>query len=369
MAGTSLDGIDVAVVRTDGRRLERLGLGLTRPYRAETLEAVRRAMARGGAMTRGGAIGADAALRAEVDRLVADDHALAVGDLLGNVQLPGPIELAGFHGQTVLHAPERGYSAQLGDPARLAHALGIDVVARFREADLAAGGEGAPLAPVYQAALLDSFGIDGPAAMLNIGGVANLGFRDPADAESLLGFDCGPGNALLDDCARERLGAACDIGGAAALAGEADMRIAGAVLADPFFAEGAPKSLDRDRFREHPAMRGLGSLGVNDALATLVAITVGGVVAGVERLPRRPERIVVTGGGRRNLAIMRALRSALACPVDDGNDYGLDGDLVEAELMGFLAVRSLLGLPLTWPGTTGVARPTTGGVLFPALGS
>lgn len=353
MAGTSLDGIDATLVRTDGRTLERTGSGGTFPYRGGTVAAIERAIALGPAASD------DVRLCAEVDRLVVDDHAAAVRELLDG----RGAELVGFHGQTVHHAPDIGLTVQLGDPARLARLLGTDVVARFRDADVAAGGQGAPLAPVYQAALLDGLGIHGPAALLNLGGVANLGYRD---ADVLAGFDCGPGNALLDRCARERTGATRDEGGALALAGRSDGAVVRTVMADPFFAAAWPKSLDRDAFVSHPALGTLRDRPVEDALATLAAITVEGVRRGVAALPRRPERLVVTGGGRHNRALMEGLRRELDLPVDAADELGLPGDLVEAELMAFLAVRHLEGLPLTFPGTTGVAVPLPGGRLYRA---
>ncbi len=353
MAGTSLDGIDAARVRTDGRTLEREGRGATFPYRDETAAAIRRAIELGSAVVE------HAGLCREIDRLVADDHAAAVRALLGDA-VP---DLIGFHGQTVHHAPAIGLSVQLGDPARLAHGLGVDVVARFRDADVAAGGQGAPLAPVYQGALLDALDIAGPAALLNIGGVANLGYRD---ADGLVGFDCGPGNALLDRCVRERTGATFDAGGRLALAGRSDAAIVRAVTSEPFFAAPWPKSLDRDAFVAHPALATLRERPVEDALATLAAITVEGARLGVASLPAVPERLVVTGGGQHNAALLEGLRRALRVRVDAADALGVPGDLVEAELMAFLAVRHLEGLPITFPGTTGVAGPLCGGRLYRA---
>ena len=228
----------------------------------------------------------------------------------------------------------------------------------FRAADIARGGEGAPLAPLYQSVVLDALAVPRPALMLNIGGVSNLGGRL---GTRLVGFDCGPGNALMDDLVRARTGAPHDAGGALALGGRADAALVEAVLADPFFARRPPRSLDRQAFARAPALAGLDALALPDALATLAAITVGAVVRSLELLPRRPRTLLVAGGGQHNRALVEGLRRAFGGEVRRADEAGLPGDFLEAELVAFLAVRHRRGLPLTFPETTGVDAPCPGG--------
>lgn len=355
MSGTSVDGIDATLVTTDGETLVRSGIGDTFAYRAETLEGIARAIDRG----------SDAATSRialdSLERLIAEDHAAAVARLLeGTGRAPA---LLGFHGQTVFHDAVAGVSVQLGDAARLAALTGVDTVHDFRANDLARGGEGAPLAPVYQRAVLDALALPLPAVLLNIGGISNLG---GAIDDRLIGFDCGPGNALMDDLMKARTGRACDEKGALALTGHADRAIVRAVLAEPFFARPPPRSLDRQAFARLPALGRLDALALPDALATLAAITVAAVARAVALLPALPRTLVIGGGGQHNRALLGGLERALACDVHRADDLGLPGDLLEAELMAFLAVRHLRELPLTFPETTGVDAACAGGRLATA---
>jgi anhydro-N-acetylmuramic acid kinase len=262
----------------------------------------------------------------------------------------------GFHGQTILHRPAERRTWQIGDAAALARATGLPVAHDFRSADVAAGGEGAPLAPVYHAALARD--LEKPAAVLNLGGVANVTWIRPDGA--LLACDTGPGNALLDDFLFRHTGRPLDRDGALAAAGRVDIAVLERLLAHPFFARPAPKSLDRQDFAASVAASGVEDLQPADAAATLVAFTAEAVRRTV--LPQPPRRWLVTGGGRHNPVLMQALRARLGdvAPVEAA---GWDGDALEAQCFGYLAVRTLLGMPLTFPGTTGVGRPMPGGVV------
>ena len=350
MAGTSVDGIDATWVTTDGETLTRRGLGGTFPYRPETLAGIREAIATGAwTATSRGAL-------APLERLIAEDHAAAVAALLRDgARRPA---LLGFHGQTVFHDPAAGVSLQLGDAAALAALSGIDTVHDFRSADVARGGEGAPLAPIYQCAVLERLTVPEPALALNLGGVGNIG---GAIDGTMIGFDTGPGNALMDDLVRARTGRAYDEGGALAARGRPDPGIVRAVLDDPFFTRPPPRSLDRQAFAASPALAALSSLPLPDALATLAAITVTATVRSLAFLPRMPRTLVVGGGGQHNRTVIGGLRQAFDGEVHRADDLGLPGDLLEAELVAFLAVRHRRGLPTTFPSTTGVDAPCCGG--------
>ena len=294
---------------------------------------------------------------AEVEREITLFHAGVVRELLdanGNAR----VELVGFHGHTILHRPGEHRTWQIGDGALLAREIGLPVVNDFRSADMAAGGQGAPLAPVYHRALAD--GLPRPMAMLNLGGVGNVTFV--GEDETLLAFDTGPANALIDDWALRHTGTPVDGGGALAKSGRADPGLVEAFLAHPYFDLSPPKSLDRDDFRGL-AERLIDGLSAADGAATLSKFTIASVVAATRHLPAPPRRWLVTGGGRHDPVIMAGLAAALHVPVDPIEAIGEDGDALEAHAFAYMAARCLRGLPISFPGTTGVASPLTGGRL------
>jgi len=347
MSGTSLDGIDAAVVETDGEGHIRPRAAVTVPYDAALRDRLRRAL---GSETRDAAIDA-------LERDLTLAHAEIVRDLLGREGIPAArVGVVGFHGHTILHRPERRWTWQLGDGSLLVQETGIDVVADFRSADVAAGGQGAPLAPAFHAALASS--LAKPVAMLNIGGVANVTWIGPDG--TLIAFDTGPGNALIDDWMLRRRGVAVDHGGALAATGRVDEAILTTLLDNPYFAAPPPKSLDRGDF-DAAAVAGLSDA---DGAATLTAFTAAAVARALEHLPAAPARWIVCGGGRHNPVLMRMLAEQLAVPVEPVEAIGWDGDMIEAQAFAYLAVRSRRGLPISWPGTTGAPTPMQGGRLF-----
>jgi len=361
MSGTSMDGIDAALIETDGEAIHWLGPSVTLPYDAKTRALLVAAMAdaRGvNARTdRPGAL-------AGAERRITDLHAEAVRALLVPLRFsPSDIDLVGFHGQTVLHRPEAGLTVQIGEGARLASALGVPVAADFRAADVAAGGEGAPLVPVFHQALARRLAVPGPIAVLNVGGVANVTVLD-GDAAPIA-CDTGPGNALIDDFLFARTGTPFDDGGAAARRGRADEDSVAEVLAHPFFAKAPPKSLDRNAFRAFVGERlRLDGLSLEDGAATLTWLTAATVAAVVPHLPQPPRTWIVAGGGARNPTLLAMLAEALGAPVVSADAVGWSADALEAHAFGFLAARTVRGLPLTFPTTTGVSAPLTGGVVF-----
>ncbi len=342
MSGTSLDGVDAALIRTDGLGLvERIGF-YTVPYAPDVREALRSCLG----------------LRTDPDGRVARAaemmtlaHVAAIEAL--RALYPGDVDFVGFHGQTIFHDPANRFTWQIGDAALLAARTGIDVVYDFRSADVQAGGQGAPLLPLYHVALARN--IPGPVAILNLGGVGNV---TCIGADGIpLAFDTGPANALIDDWVRQHVGAGYDEDGKIAAAGKIHPEILRDYLSHPYFACTPPKSLDRDQWTIHPVRE----LSLEDGAATLTAFTVQSVVRAREHMPQTPQAWYVTGGGRRNKTIMRDLRDALGVTVATVEDLGWNGDALEAEGFAYLAVRSALGLPLSLPTTTGVGAPMTGG--------
>lgn len=361
MSGTSMDGIDAALIDTDGESIDWLGPAATFPFDAPMrrllVEAMEDARGLNSREARPGAL-------KEAERRITDLHAEAVRALLAQMRLsPSDIDVIGFHGQTVFHRPEAGLTVQIGLGAELARALGARVVADFRAADVAAGGEGAPLVPVFHEALAQKLDLPRPLAVLNVGGVANVTVL--GEGAGPIACDTGPGNALIDDFVMARAGMPFDADGALAAAGRVDEAAVAAALDHPFFRAPPPKSLDRNAFRLHAAERiRLERLSVEDGAATLTALTAATVVAIVPLLPSPPAAWVIAGGGARNPVLLAMLKERLRRPVLPAEAVGWSGDALEAHAFGFLAVRALRGLPLTFPSTTRVPAPLTGGVIF-----
>ncbi len=366
MSGTSLDAIDMAVIETDGEAVSTLGPAGEAPLPEGLRDLVLCAVAAGRRWERGAP---EPNSFAVVDAEVADAHFEAADAFLRTHGLAwGDIDLIGFHGQTVLHQqPEPGRlgrTRQLGDGARLAARAGVPVAFDFRSADVAAGGHGAPLAPVYHLALARRSGLPPPTAVLNLGGVANLTLIAPDEAMTAL--DTGPANGLLDLWAERHGRGRFDAGGALALAGRIDADALARLTAHPYFARSAPKSLDRYDFDLAPVEH----LGAEDGAATLAAFTAEAVALALRQGPAPGGRgrsrgwgagLIVCGGGRRNPALLRELSLRTRLPALTAEAVGWRGDSVEAELFAFLAARTARGLPISFPGTTGAPAPMTGG--------
>ncbi len=350
MSGTSMDGIDAALIDTDGETAVRPIAFATTPYDELFRARLRAAMAAALALDRPQPHPVIDATAAEL----TDRHAAAVTALLAQAGVAAAeVAVVGFHGQTVAHRPERGWTWQIGDGAALAAATGITTVSDFRAADVAAGGQGAPLAPAYHRALVASLGPD-PVAVLNLGGVGNITWFGAGDWGS---FDTGPGNALIDDWVRIATGRSHDEGGALAASGEVHEQIVDAMLDLDWFDRPGPKSLDRADFGLG-AVRGLSTA---DGTATLTAFTAATVSHALRHVATRPSRLLVTGGGRHNATLMAMLRARTGVPVEPVEAVGWHGDALEAEAFAYLAVRVLAGWPTSWPETTGVRVATCGG--------
>ena len=348
MSGTSLDGVDAAVLDTDGRDIFGFGPSGYREYSADERAVI--------AAGFGQWSGADVDAATSV---VDAAHAEALAGYEG-------IDLVGFHGQTLSHAPREHGTLQVGDGAALAQALNTPVVWDFRSSDVELGGEGAPLAPFFHHACARYIKATKPLAFLNLGGVGNITWVDPRIAApetsgALLAFDTGPANAPINDMVQARCGVPFDKDGAIAASGRVEQGALELFLAEPYFARIPPKSLDRNDFSEMIAL--VGELSNADAAATLTAMCAAGVVEALTHCPTPPSRVLVTGGGRHNPVLMRMLEVSLDCPVAPVEDVGLDGDMLEAQAFAYLAVRVARGLPTSCPGTTGVRAAVSGGTL------
>lgn len=344
-----MDGIDAAVITTDGDAVSAFGPGASYPYPARFRNRLRAVLGR--------------ERDPEMDAVTRDltlRHVDAVQRLLNAAGMAADdIDVIGFHGHTVVHRPELRITQQIGDGDLLARSTGVCVVDDLRGADVAAGGHGAPMVPLYHAALARE--LPKPLAVLNIGGVANVTWIGSGDPPDLLAFDTGPGNALIDDWVCRVAGQRWDERGRLARGGRAhDDRIADWLI-DPHFAAPPPKSLDRNTYAK--VLDAVRDLSPEDGAATLTAFTVQAVARAVAWLPAPPLRWLISGGGRHNRTMMAMLAEALKVPVEPVEAAGWDGDAIEAQAFAFLAVRSLQGRPLSLPTTTGVAAPQTGGVL------
>jgi anhydro-N-acetylmuramic acid kinase len=354
MSGTSRDGIDAALIETDGE-------GVVTPiafhasaygdgFRLRLAEACERAM------------GMDAPgfepLIASVETELTELHVEAVADLLGRSgYVAQDVAVIGFHGHTVAHRPERGWTWQIGDGAALAGAFGISVVGDLRSADVAAGGQGAPLMPVYHRAL--GAALPRPVAVLNLGGVANI-TAIGGQEDDLVAFDTGMASGLIDNWMQARGNAAFDAGGVVAARGRVDEDVLARMMADPWFAVSPPKSIDREAFTTTAVER----LSLEDGAATLTAFSAAAVARGIAHLRERPARIYVAGGGRHNATLMAMLADRTGVDVRPVDELGWDGDALEAQGFAYMAVRRLAERPISFPGTTGAPRPMTGGVIF-----
>jgi len=357
MSGTSLDGVDIALIETDGHAIQRFGPVGERPFTAEERALLRGALVDAQALTdrhaRPGRL-------AEAEAMITDAYADTIRDFLAGRD-GEPVAVVGVHGQTVLHRPQDRLTVQLIDADALARRCGLPVVHDLRGADIAAGGQGAPLVPVFHQALARGAGLDLPVAVVNVGGVANVTWI--GDSDSLMAFDTGPGNALLDDWVHRHTGEAMDRDGALAANGAVDEGVLSALeerLSD-YLAQEPPKSLDRLDLGTGDA---LGGLSVEDGAATLTAFTARCLARALDHLRDAPKSWIVSGGGARNRALMHALDDALPGKVTTADALGWRGDFIEAQAFAFLAVRSLHGLPITFPGTTGARHPLTGGSLI-----
>ncbi len=354
MSGTSLDGIDTALIRTDGNEIFEMGPWVTVPFEDNLRKDIRESVYMRGDIAR-------------IEQKITMAHVDAAKALLKQANMkPKDIKVIGFHGQTIAHRPNEGLTWQIGNGALLAEKTGIDVVCDFRRRDVAAGGQGAPLVPLFHASLVKH--MDLPVVILNIGGIANLTWVGRSEntgndllALDIIAFDTGPGNVLLNEWALQYTGQNLDKDGKLALAGKVDEQILKEYMADPFFAINPPKSLDRNYF----TLEGVETLSKEDGAATLTAFTAKAIVSAQDYFPVPAKHWYVAGGGRHNPALMKAIDKELV-GVRPVETLGWYGDALEAQAFAFLAIRSIKRLPLTLPTTTGTNHIVTGGAFYAA---
>lgn len=357
MSGTSLDGIDAALIKSDGETTERFGQAFHMDYSSDMRSRLKTALSE--AKTEKKPTDKNSLIN-ETEQVLSDLHYVVVRELLElNALKPGDIDVVGFHGQTLLHGPDQGWTWQIGSGERLAARLGITVVNDLRRYDVEHGGQGAPLAPVYHQSILKGKGKEYPAALINIGGVSNITWVGSEKTGDMVAFDAGPGNALLDDWVREKTELPYDIDGMISIKGKADQEMVNRWMENDYFNLSPPKSLDRDDFD----VSEVSALSLEDGAASLCAFTVATIKAGAEKCPVRVKNWYVCGGGAHNPVIMKMLKYALDGDVNTVRSLGFDGDYIEAEAFAYLAVRKLYDLPITFPGTTGISEPSSGGVI------
>lgn len=351
MSGTSMDGIDAAILESDGHTIKALGPTDYLAYEDADRILIRRAMDVAQGLTdrdaRPGVLSA-------AEDCITRRHNAVIAKILAK---SGPVDLVGFHGQTVFHAPDRGLTVQIGDAQAVSQACGLPVIHDMRANDVARGGQGAPLAPVFHQAVADYLDLGLPAAIVNIGGVANATWIG-ADGE-LAACDTGPGNALMNDWVKRHTGADFDEGGALAAEGRVDDAVLATLLNNPYFDLDWPKSLDRDAFSLDP----LSGQSLADGTATLAAFTVKTLAAGLRRFACMPATVLISGGGARNPVLLQELAGELGIPVLTMDQAGLSADFIEAQAFAYCAIRSRKGLALTFPGTTGIPVAASGGRL------
>ena len=357
-SGTSMDGIDLAIIRTDGEKAIDFGPRAFVSYNPANRQLIEEALADAGEMTeRSQRPGATL----EAEKLIDSLHAKAVNLFLGDHQMrPEQIDIIGYHGQTVLHRPDQKLTVQLGQGARLAKLTGIKVVWDMRANDMAHGGQGAPLIPIYHAALAACLPQDmagqTPVAFVNIGGISNVTLV----SDDLVAFDCGPGNALIDQWVQQHAGVQFDLGGLIAAEGAVLPDLVEKYLSNPYFDKPAPKSLDRNDFLPPSA----DTISLEDGARTLAHVSAAAIVNSLACLVEKPKLAIICGGGRHNREIMAdlmALGEEVAIRIIVAEEAGFEGDFIEAEAWAYLAVRCLKGLPITFPSTTGVKNPLSGG--------
>jgi len=366
MTGTVLDGyIDVALLKTDGERITEFGPYVLEPYQNGVVDLLNETLQAALAWQFNGP---EPSIFAEAEKLITEEQSKAVLTVLDRAGLgASDINVVGFHGQSVLHrAPangEPGRTRQLGNGQLMSELLDIPVAWDFRSADVAAGGQGAPLAPVYHQALLEQAAesLSDKTAVLNLGGVANLTWWNGNDV--LVAFDTGPANAPVNDWVGQHTSGTMDVDGKLAAAGDVDEQRLSELLDHPYFLSNYPKSLDRFDF---PSSMAKGK-NLQDGAALLTAFSAAAVGVALDQLPQRPDTLVLCGGGRRNPSLVKALQERASVCTVDADDIGWRGDAIEAECFAFLATRVLRKLPLSFPATTGVREPCCGGKLSKSI--
>ena len=347
-----MDGIDISLVKTNGKDLIRLNENYFHPYNNKTKDFLLSILNED--------ININLKRKEFLDEIITDEHYQA----LKNLDIVNKSVLIGFHGQTIYHNPNTKTSIQLGNPKKLARKLNKNVVFDFRSRDIQLGGQGAPLAPIYHQFIIESLNLELPSCILNIGGVANLTFWD---GESLIGFDTGPGNGLMDSYIKTISNKYFDKNGILASKGIPNKEIINNFINNDFFKKTPPKSLDRNSFIDlYKALLGM-NFSIPDKMATLAEFTIESIVVGLNVFPERIKNILITGGGYKNNYLMKGLKERLNINFINENEINFKFDYIESELIAFLSARSFYNLPFTFPTTTGISEESSGGKIYSYL--
>jgi anhydro-N-acetylmuramic acid kinase len=352
MSGTSMDGIDISLVQTNGLGLKRFNKNYFYEYSNQTKKTLKGIFKKD--------LNFNLKRKKYLDDIITNEHYFALKDL----DILNICDLIGFHGQTLYHDPDNNTSIQLGNPKKLVKMLNKNVIFDFRSKDISLGGQGAPIAPIYHQFIMETLDIELPSCFLNIGGVANLTFWD---GKSLIGFDTGPGNAFMDNYMYRMLNKDYDKDGILASRGTPIKEEIKEFLKLDFFKKPPPKSLDRETFLFFYNKLVNKNYSISEIMATLAELTVETISVGIELLPKKVESIIITGGGYRNIHLMNRLKERLEIEILNEKQIGLNFDYIEAELIAYLSARSIYKLPFTFPSTTGVSKPSSGGKLYKYL--
>ena len=352
MTGTSMDGIDISLVQTNGLHLNRLNKNYFYKYSTKTKKILTDIIKE--------ELNSNLKRKDYLDEFITNEHYFALKDL----DILHSCDLVGFHGQTLYHDPNNKISIQLGNPQKLAQMLNKNVVFDLRSKDLYLGGQGAPIAPIYHKFIIETLDMELPCCFLNIGGISNLTYWD---GETLIGFDTGPGNALMDDFMFHKLNKNYDKDGILASNGIPIKEEITEFLKFDFFKKSPPKSLDRQSFLNLYNQLVNKNYSANNIMATLAELTVETIVTSLELLPKKVKNIIITGGGYRNIHLMDRLKDKLKMKIFNEKQIGINFDYIEAELIAYLSARSIYKLPFTFPSTTGVSKPSSGGKLYKYL--
>ena len=352
MSGTSMDGIDLSIIKSDGVNIEKYFFSKTYPYMPKTITELKNYFYQPKILLK------NKEYIQNLSDLITNDHIKAIKQAIREAGITP--DLIGFHGQTILHEPHKKMSIQLGNGKKISDTFGTNVVYNFRNLDLKNGGQGAPLIPIYHKYLTERKSLPLPTCFLNIGGVANISYIND---NKLIGFDTGPGNGLMDIYVQSKTSNNFDFDGNYAKLGYADQEVLNIALQDYFFTLNYPKSLDKMHFEYILKSNKFKKLNIYDALATLSSITIQSIVKGIEMLPRKPSILIVHGGGALNSHLISNLKKKVQCKVVIAQEIGLSTEFLEAELIAYISARKLNNLPTTFPSTTGVCNPTVIGTI------
>ena len=349
MTGTSMDGIDISLVKTNGKNLRRLNKNFYYKYSDQTKDFLLSILNE--------KLSYNLQRQEELNNIITDEHykALKMCNIIDNA------DLIGFHGQTIHHDPEKKISIQLGDPIKLSKMLKKNVIFDFRTKDIEMGGQGAPLAPIYHQFIIESLKLDLPACILNIGGVSNLTFWD---GKTLIGFDTGPGNGLMDKFMKKKFNQYFDQNGNIASKGIPNQKIVTEFMEHHYFKQSPPKSLDRNSFLDMYNKLLRTNLNNQDIMATLADFTIHSIYTALHFVPGNIKNMIISGGGHKNSFLVERLKKKLNIKFLFEDELSIDCDYIESELIAYLSARSLYNLPFTFPSTTGVSKASSGGKIY-----